>query len=134
MGLKPDINIFRYITEDRIMSEKRIGRVRLADDVVPVIASIAASEVEGVVSVADNMTSEILSKMGMRKAPKGVKVSIENKKVAVDMALGIDAGINVPETSRKVQEKVKEAIEEMIGLEVVDVNIRIASVLLPKGE
>ena len=103
------------------MSEKRIGRVRLADDVVPVIASIAASEVEGVVSVADNMTSEILSKMGMRKAPKGVKVSIENKKVAVDMALGIDAGINVPETSRKVQEKVKEAIEEMIGLEVVDV-------------
>ncbi|MCR4686790.1 MAG: Asp23/Gls24 family envelope stress response protein [Lachnospiraceae bacterium] len=116
------------------MSEKRIGRVRLADDVVPVIASIAASEVEGVVSVADNMTSEILSKMGMRKAPKGVKVSIENKKVAVDMALGIDAGINVPETSRKVQEKVKEAIEEMIGLEVVDVNIRIASVLLPKGE
>lgn len=116
------------------MSEKRIGRVRLADDVVPVIASIAASEVEGVVSVADNMTSEILSKMGMRKAPKGVKVSIENKKVAVDMALGIDAGINVPETSRMVQEKVKEAIEEMIGLEVVDVNIRIASVLLPKGE
>ena len=116
------------------MSEKRIGRVRLADDVVPVIASIAASEVEGVVSVADNMTSEILSKMGMRKATKGVKVSIENKKVAVDMALGIDAGINVPETSRKVQEKVKEAIEEMIGLEVVDVNIRIASVLLPKGE
>ncbi|MBQ6639180.1 MAG: Asp23/Gls24 family envelope stress response protein [Lachnospiraceae bacterium] len=112
---------------------EKIGTVKVADDVVPNIAALAAAEVDGVVSVAENLTAEIIDRMGMRKAPKGVKVEIKGKKVYVDMALGIDYGYNVPETSRKVQEKVKESIETMMGLEVVDVNIHIASVVLPKA-
>ena len=83
---------------------------------------------------AENLTAEIINRMGMRKAPKGVKVEIKGKKVYVDMALGIDYGYNVPETSHKVQEKVKEAIETMMGLEVEDVNIHIASVVLPQNK
>ena len=112
---------------------EKIGTVKVADDVGPNIAALAAAEVDGVVSVAENLTAEIIDRMGMRKAPKGVKVEIKGKKVYVDMALGIDYGYNVPETSRKVQEKVKESIETMMGLEVVDVNIHIASVVLPKA-
>ena len=112
---------------------EKIGSVKVADDVVPCIVALAASEVDGVVFVAENLTAEIVGRMGMRKAPKGVKVEINGRKVYVDLALGIDYGYNVPETSRKVQEKVKEAIETMMGLEVADVNIRIASVVLPKS-
>lgn len=112
----------------------KIGSVKVADDVVPVIAAIAATEVEGVVSVADNLASEFQNFVGIRKAPKGVHVEIKNRKVTVDMGLGIGYGYNVPETSRKVQDKVKTAIETMTGLEVVNVNIHIASVVLPEGE
>ena len=114
-------------------ANEKIGSVKVADDVVPCIAALAAAEIDGVISVAENLTAESIGRMGMRKAPKGVKVEIKGKKVYVDMALGIDYGYNVPETSRKVQEKVKESIETMMGLEVVDVNIRIASVVLPKA-
>ena len=86
---------------------EKIGSVKVADDVVPCIAALAAAEIDGVISVAENLTAEIIGRMGMRKAPKGVKVEIKGRKVYVDMALGIDYGYNVPETSRKVQEKVK---------------------------
>lgn len=112
----------------------RIGYIKVADDVVPVIAAIAATEIEGVEGVAESLGGELISRMGLRKAPKGVKVDIINRKVKVDMALGISYGSNVPETSRKVQDKVKTSIETMTGLEVTDVNIRIASVVLPKTE
>ncbi len=108
---------------------EKIGAVRIADDVVPVIAALAAAEVDGVVSI-DNSQNDIMSRMGVRKAPKGVKVDISGKTVKVDMALGIHAGYNVPETSREVQEKVKTSIETMTNLEVVDVNVRIASVVV----
>lgn len=113
-------------------NSEKIGCVRVADDVVPVIAAIAATEVDGVIGVAENAAGEIISKMGLRKAPKGVKVEITGRKVVLDMAIGITYGCNVPETSRKVQEKVTEAVETMTGLEVADVNVRIASVVLPK--
>lgn len=109
----------------------KLGSVRIADDVVPVIAALAASEVEGVV-VADNTQSEFMNRMGMRLAPKGVKVDIVGRNVKVDMSVGIDSGYSVPATSRKVQEKVKTSIETMTNLEVVDVNVRISSVVLPE--
>ncbi len=108
----------------------KLGSVRIADDVVPVIASLAASEVDGV--VVDSAQNELMSRMGMRKAPKGVKVEIIGRTVKVDMSVGIDSGYSVPATSRKIQEKVKTAIETMTNLEVVDVNVRISSVVLPE--
>ena len=113
---------------------EKIGYVRVADDVVPIIAAITATEVDGVVSVADNLKGELINKMGIHKAPKGVKVVIKDRKVALDMAIGIKYGSNVPETCRNVQDKVKTAIETMLGLEVSDVNIRIAFVDLPKDK
>lgn len=112
---------------------EKIGSVRIADDVVPVIAALAAAEVEGVVSV-DNSQNDLMSRMGVRKAPKGVKVDIVGRTVKVDMALGIHSGYKVPETCREVQEKVKTSIETMTNLEVIDVNVRIASVVVPAAE
>ena len=104
------------------------GVVSIADDVVAMIASIAATEVEGVASMVGNITNELMSRVGMKKLTKGVKVSVIEGKVNVDLAITIDYGYNIPETCQSVQSKVKVAIEIMTGLDVDVVNIRIGGI------
>ena len=108
--------------------ERGIGTVQIADDVVAMIASLAATEIEGVSSMVGNITNELMSKVGMKKLTKGVKVDILENVVTVDLAVVLEYGFNIPKTCQKVQEKVKTAIETMTGLTVSDVNIRIAGV------
>ena len=77
--------------------------------------------------MAGNITNELVSKLGMKSLSKGVKVTISEKNVVVDVALNIKYGYEIPAVSKKVQDKVKSAIETMTGLEVTAVNIKIAS-------
>ena len=115
-------------TTYKIQDVGGIGEVKIADEVVTIIAALAATEVEGVASMGGNITNELVSKLGMKNLSKGVKVTVLEGVVTVDLTLNIDFGKNILETSKKVQEKVKAAIENMTGLEVADVNIHIASV------
>ncbi|HIX59067.1 MAG TPA: Asp23/Gls24 family envelope stress response protein [Candidatus Blautia gallistercoris] len=108
------------------------GEVRVSDEVVAIIAGLAATEVEGVASMAGNITNELVGKLGMKNLSKGVKVTIIETAVTVDLALNIEYGRNILETSKKVQERVKTTLENMTGLEVADVNIRIVSVDMEK--
>lgn len=110
-----------------------LGSVQIADEVVAVIAGLAATEVDGVSATAGNITNELMSKVGYPKLSKGVKVEIESRTVTVDLSLIVDYGYNIPTTCSKVQDKVKNTIENMTGLEVSDVNIRIAGVDMEKG-
>lgn len=103
-----------------------IGEVRVADEVVAIIAGLAATEVEGVESMAGNITNELVSKLGMKNLSKGVKVAVDTESVTVDVAINIKYGYEIPVVSAKVQEKVKSAIETMTGLLVDAVNVRIA--------
>lgn len=105
-----------------------VGDVRIADEVVAIIAGLAATEVDGVSSMAGNITNEIVSKLGMKNLSKGVKVSIDGEQVDVDLNLILQYGVSIPKTSKEVQEKVKGAIETMTGLTVNEVNIRIAGI------
>lgn len=107
-------------------NNEKIGSVRIASDVVPLIAALSVNEVEGVVPVQERKKG--LAKINIKKAIKGIKVEIKGRKVKVDMAVGIFYGFQVPEVSRNVQNAVKTAIETMTGLEVTDVNVRISSV------
>ncbi len=107
-------------------SEK--GTIQIADDVVAMIASLAATEVKGVSPLAGNITNEVMSKVGMKKLTRGVKVDILDNVVQVDLTIALDYGFNIPKTCQDVQGKVKVAIENMTGLTVSDVNIRIANV------
>ena len=104
----------------------KIGSVRIATDVVPLIAALASQDVEGVTPLQDKKTIKL--KINLRRLTRGIKVDIKGKKVSVDMNIGILYGYQVPEISGKVQNSVKTAIETMTGLEVSDVNVRIASV------
>ena len=105
-----------------------ICEVKIADEVVTVIAGLAATEVEGVASMEGNITNELVSKLGVKNLSKGVKITVLEGVVTVDLTLNIEFGKNILEVSKKVQDKVKSSIENMTGLEVADVNIRIAGV------
>lgn len=108
----------------------KIGEVQIADEVVAMIAGLAASEVDGVASLAGNATGDLLSKVGVKGINKGARVEVIDRVVSVDMAVNLKYGYNIPAVSGKIQEKVKGAIETMTGLEVADVNIRIAGVVM----
>ena len=105
-----------------------IGEVRVADEVVAIIAGLAATEIEGVKSMAGNITNELVSKLGVNNLSKGVKVVVENHHVRVNLALELDYGVSIPEISKKVQDRVKAAIENMTGLKVREVNVRVTGV------
>ena len=105
-----------------------IGEVHIADEVVAIIAGLAATEVDGVASMAGNITKELVGKLGMKNLSKGVKVAVQDETVSVELNLNIEYGRSILETSKTVQERVKSAVENMTGLTVTEVNIHIASV------
>ena len=110
--------------------ENTIGTVQIADDVVAIIAGIAATEIEGVSSMAGGLTKDLISKLGVKNLSKGVKVEVTDGEVSVEVSLNVAYGYNVPDVSTKVQEKVKTAIENMTGLSVAEVNVKIAGVAM----
>ena len=116
----------------KLYEKEKIGEVQIADEVVAIIAGLAATEVEGVDSMAGNITNELVGKLGMKNLSKGVKVDVTEEHVSVDLSLNIRYGYNIPSVSEQVQEKVSTAIENMTGLTVSDVNVRIASVEIDK--
>ena len=119
-----------------------LGEVKIADEneegigeicyrganVIAVIAGIAATEVTGVARMCGNITNELVSKLGVNNLSKGVKVVVENHHVRVNLALELDYGVSIPEISKKVQDRVKAAIENMTGLKVREVNVRVTGV------
>ena len=111
-----------------LLKEENVGVVQIADDVVAMIASLAATEVQGVNAMAGNISNELMSKVGLKKLTKGVRVLVDNGNVRVDLAVTMEYGFNIPDTCKKVQAIVKAAIENMTGLVCTDVNIRIAGV------
>ena len=117
-----------------LKEDESIGTVKIADDVVAMIASLAATEIEGVSAMAGNITNELMSKVGMKNLTKGVKVDVLENNVTVDLAVTMEYGYNIPATCQKVQQKVKSAIENMTGLTCTDVNIRIAGVNMKKDK
>ena len=115
-----------------IKTDENLGEIKIADEVVAIIAGLAAMEVEGVASMAGNETRELISKLGMKSLSKGVKVDVLDGIVTVSLALNLNYGYSIKDITSKVQEKVKTAIENMTGLEVADVNIRVAGVEIPE--
>lgn len=110
------------------IKEDGLGEVQVADEVVAIIAGLAATEVEGVCSMAGNITKELVSRLGMKNLSKGVRIEIQEEGVTVYLTINIAYGYAIPEVSKNVQEKVKSAIENMTGLSVAAINVRIADV------
>ena len=112
----------------KIQLGDNLGEIIVADEVIAVIAGLAATEVEGVAGTEGAITRDLISKLGKKTLSKGVKVDVLEGIVTVAMALNLKYGYNVMQVSAKVQEKVKVAIENMTGLTVADVNIRVVGI------
>lgn len=109
-----------------------IGRVQISDQVVSVIAGIAATEVEGVAALVGNITNEIVSRMGIKNLSKGVKVEMAEDTVLVKVTLDLLYGYNIPEVCVKVQERVVSSIETMTGLTVAKVDVCVSDIVIDK--
>lgn len=121
------------MAQDKNMAERysdaaEIGTVKIADDVIALIAAFAAMEVEGVSGMAGGIDMDTVSRGGMKKLGRTVKVEIGSDGVKADLSIELVYGYSIPETCSKVQNKVRTAIENMTGLEVLDVNIRVAGI------
>ncbi len=113
-------------------AENSVGRIQISDQVVAVIAGIAATEVEGVASLVGNITNEIVSRMGIKNLSKGVKVEMAETTVLACVTLNLMYGFNIPEVCKKVQEKVSSSIETMTGLSVAQVDVCVADLTVNK--
>lgn len=114
-----------------IYDNHEIGKVKISEDVIAIIAGVAATDVEGVASITGGITRELILKTGVKKLSKGVKAEVVEGSVNIIIAVNLEYGYNVVETSKDVQEKIKFQIESMTGLNVANVNVKIASVNVP---
>ncbi len=106
------------------------SQIKISDDVVATISGLAASEVDGVDSMAGNITNEIVGKLGIKNSSKGVKIAIEEDEVTVELFINIKYGFRIVDVTSQIQEKVKNAIENMTGLKVVAVNIHVVEIIV----
>lgn len=105
-----------------------LGVINISEDVVSIIAGLAATEIKGVAGMSGGFAGGIAEKLGMKNLSKGVKAVVGEKEAAVDLFIIVEYGVKIPDVSWKIQENVKKAIETMTGLRVVEVNIHIQGV------
>ncbi|MBQ7175247.1 MAG: Asp23/Gls24 family envelope stress response protein [Lachnospiraceae bacterium] len=104
------------------------GSVKIADDVILCIAALAATDVEGVASMAGNITNDLVSMFGVKNLRRGVKINMEEEEVQIDLSIIVEYGYSIPAVSARVQEKVRNTIENMTGFNVSEVNVSIAGI------
>ena len=111
-----------------------LGSIRIADEVVSIIAGLAATEIDGIAGMSGGLVGGIAEMLGKKNFAKGVKVEVGEKEAAVDLFIIVKYGVRIPDVAIAVQENVKQAIETMTGLSVVEVNIHVQGVGFPEAE
>lgn len=114
-------------------TEEDAGIVRISDEVVGVIASNAAVEIEGVSGVSTGIVEDLSKKFtGKKSGTKGVRITMDNGSAIIDLHMSVEYGRKIPEVSLKVQNNVKTVVETMTGLSVSAVNVYIQNIVFPK--
>lgn len=111
-----------------------IGSIKIANEVVAIIAGLAATEVPGIAGMSGGVVGGIAEMLGRKNLSKGVKVEVGQREAAIDLSVIVDFGVRIPDIALQVQEKVKEIVEQMTGLKVVEVNVYVQGVSFSPGE
>ncbi|EOD01733.1 Asp23/Gls24 family envelope stress response protein [Caldisalinibacter kiritimatiensis] len=122
------------MAENVNIDEIQYGQIKIADEVVGIISGLAATEVKGVAGMSGGIAGGIAEMLGRKNLSKGVKVEVGEKEAAIDLYIVVEYGAKIPEVSWEIQERVKNAVETMTGLNVVEVNIHIQGVNIEKEE
>lgn len=112
------------------LKDNEIGNIHISEEVVSVIAGIAATEAEEVVSLVGNITNNIVSKMGIKNLSKGIRLKVIDKSVYISVTVNLRYGCNIPAACKNVQERVYQAIENMTSLTVAEVNVYVNDITL----
>jgi uncharacterized alkaline shock family protein YloU len=118
------------MAENMIIDSYKNGNVNIADNVIGVIASIAAAEIKGIKALSGTFSEEVMEIIGKKNLNKGVGVEVVDDVATLELSLIVDYGINIIETVEQVQENVKTAIESMTGIKVAAVNVTIEGINL----
>ncbi len=117
---------------DEKETNKEYGNVNISDDVVAIIASVAATEIPGVVSMSGGITGGFSEMLGMKNSSKGVKVELKEDSAKIDVFIVVEYGKNISEIAKNVQNNVKNSVETMTDLKVVEMNVNVQGVNIPK--
>ncbi|WP_392486390.1 Asp23/Gls24 family envelope stress response protein [Haloimpatiens sp. FM7315] len=121
--------------DENIKETSSIGVVKISDEVVSVVAGLAADEIEGIEGMNSGITSGISQILGGKKNPsKGVKVTVTEDNASIDLYVVVRYGVKIPEVCEKVQKNVMKTVETITGLKVSTVNIYVQNVVIYKSE
>lgn len=108
-----------------------LGAIRIADEVVAVIAGIAAADTPGIASMSGGITEGLANRLMGKNIRKGVKVEVGEEEASIQLKVIVEYGTKIDEVCRTLQHNVKDAVESMTGLRVVEVNVLVEGVELP---
>lgn len=115
----------------KIHEKDEIGEVQIANEVVAIIAGLAATEVDGIAGMVGNLKGDLVELLGKKNLSKGVIVEVSEDAISLELSVIVDFGASIPDVCKSVQEKVKAAVETMTGLNVDEINVRVAGVDVP---
>ena len=114
--------------------KETVTTVKIADEVVSVIAAKAAGEVEGIAGMTGSIAGELVEKLGVKNLSKGIKVDIAESNVAISLSVMVGYGYKIPDICKEAQQAVKNAVETMTCLTVTEVNLYVQGIVFPQPE
>lgn len=122
------------MTDTENTDREGLGVVKISEEVVKTIAGIAAVDIPGVAGMSGGLTGGFAELLGRKNLTKGIKVAVGEKEAAIDIFVVLEFGVRVPEVASNMQNKVKNSVETMTGLKVVEVNIHVQGVIFPSDQ
>ena len=132
MGKKEENLVENEVVETTDVKETEVNGIKIAEEVVAKIAGIAAAEVKGVFGMNGGLVEGFSEIFGKKSFSKGVKVQVTEKDATIDLYIIVEYGCRIPDIAWEIQNRVKTSVENMTGLKVLEVNIHVQGVNLPK--
>ena len=120
--------------KELLKTDTGLGSVKIADEVVSIIAGLAATEIDGIAGMSGGLVGGIAEVLGRKNFSKGVRVEVGEREAAIDLYIIVKYGVRIPDVALSAQENIKRAIETMTGLSVVEVNVHVQGVNFPEEE
>jgi uncharacterized alkaline shock family protein YloU len=111
-----------------------LGKVEISPEVIEVIASIAASDVDGVAAMRGSFASGVVERLGKKSHGKGVKVELTETGISIDVYVSMKYGVSIPDVAQKIQDHIRQALLDMTALEATDINVFVVGVQFDSKE
>ena len=114
-----------------VIDQDKLGTIKISEDVVKIVAGLAATEIAGVTAMSGGLVGGIAERLGQKNLAKGVKADVGEKEATIDLHLVVEYGCQIHRVAQDIQAKVKSTVENMTGLNVTNVNVNVLGVSFP---